>query len=479
LRGTRQPAKIEPADVTNNRNSPATASKGIKQLPDQGFQASAEIALLDSLFDELFPILRSITGPGLRDSLAIVGRHMPLDIIEVASGTKVFDWTVPPEWRLRSARLTGPDGKIIVDAENFNLHVVNYSAPIDRDIDLPLLQAHLYSLPDLPTAVPYVTSYYRPSWGFCLSHAQRANLPAGTYHARIDSEFVDGSVPIGETVLHGETDAEILLTSYLCHPSMANNELSGPLVLLGLYRRLAAWPRRRFTYRFVINPETIGSLCYLYLRAEHLRKHVAAGMVLTCLGGPQPSLSYKMSRRGNTLLDELITSFAAPRKINIRRFDPTGGSDERQYCSPGFNFPMGQMARTVYGEYPGYHNSLDDKDFMSIAAIVDSIDQIEGLLSDLEIAGYFRNLSPYGEPQLGRRDLYPTVNAASTRVYSNDSLIDARTFLNHILTILNYADGTRSMLDIARQNGLHLTDCRPVIERLESVGLLKLDLPIG
>jgi Uncharacterized protein conserved in bacteria with an aminopeptidase-like domain len=222
-------------------------------------------SVMEALFDELFPICRSITGPGLRRSLAIFGRYMPLKIEGVPSGSQVFDWTVPPEWRIRSARLTGPDGHAVADLAESNLSVINYSEPVDAWLSLGELREHLHTLPSLPAAIPYVTSYYKRRWGFCLPHARLQGLPEGTYHARIDSEFVQGAVDFGQCVLPGESDAEIVLSSYLCHPSLANNELSGPLALLAVYDRLSRWPRRRFTYRFILNPETIGSLCYLSL----------------------------------------------------------------------------------------------------------------------------------------------------------------------------------------------------------------------
>ena len=427
---------------------------------------------LDSLFDELFPILRSITGPGLRRSLDIMGRYMPLKVSIVPTGTQVFDWEVPPEWHLKSARLTGPQGETIADADVLNLHVLNYSEPVDKVLSLAELENHLHSIPDLPEAVPYVTSYYKRRWGFCIADTVRRALKPGNYHAVIDSAFVRGGVPVADSLLPGESVREIMLTSYLCHPSLANNELSGPLVLLGLYHRLKAWPRRRFTYRFVLNPETIGSLCYLHLNGEALRKNLHAGLVLTCLGGPE-TLSYKKSRRGTSILDRLVEAEAEKRQIRIRKFDPRGGSDERQYCSPGFNLPVGQMARSIYDAYPGYHNSLDNKPFMSIEALVDSINQIEALLKTTEIADCFANQSPYGEPQLGKRGLYPNLNSAAIAAHSNDTMIDARTFLNHLLTILSYSDGHYTMLDIAGMIGTELEALRPVVEKLESAGLLK------
>lgn len=306
-------------------------------------------ALLDTLFTRLFPILRSITGPGIEESMAVIGEYMPLDVCKVATGESVFDWEVPPEWICRAARLTGPDGTVVADLAWSNLHVVNFAEAVDARMTLGDLQPHLFSLPDTPDAIPYVTSYYKRSWGFCLTDHVRRTLSPGVYHAYIDAGFRHGGVPLAQAVLPGDTEDEVLISSYLCHPSLANNELSGPLTLLGLYLRLQAWPRRRLTYRFVLNPETIGSLCYLHLHHRKLRERMIAGLVLTCTGGPVQRLSYKESRRGCGLLDRLVRHLAAnaPEHWAVRPFTPCSGSDERQYCSPGFDLPVGQLARTV------------------------------------------------------------------------------------------------------------------------------------
>ncbi|MEI9905979.1 MAG: DUF4910 domain-containing protein [Asticcacaulis sp.] len=375
---------------------------------------SAEHALLDATFDRLFPLLRSITGEGIEESLRIMAEAMPLEIFGVPSGTQVFDWLTPPQWTCRSAVLTDGDGEIVCDMAGSNLHVVNYSEGVDRVLSLAELQKHLHSLPHLPGAVPYVTSYYNRTWGFCVSDEVRKGLKDGMYHARIDAGFSAGRVPLAHTFLEGEIDREIMLSSYLCHPSLANNELSGPLVLLGLYRRIAAWPRRRHRFRFVLNPETIGSLCYLWLHGDALRERMDAGFVLTCMGGPG-RLSYKASRRETTVADKLARHWhGRGEALGLRAFTPTGGSDERQYCSPGFNLAVGQFARALYADYDGYHNSLDTKAFMTIDALVDSIDTIEAYLKELDMAGPWLNQAPYGEPQLGRRGLYPNINSAAT-----------------------------------------------------------------
>jgi len=443
----------------------------------------SEAAFLSELYDELFPILRSLTGAGVSETLAILGRHMPLTVETVASGSKVFDWTVPPSWHCRSARLTGPDGSVLADLAASTLSVVNYSEPVDVTLDLADLQPHLHSLPALPDAVPYVTSYYKRAWGFCLPHAVRAALPPGRYHARIDSEFrTDSGVQIAQAVLPGESAQEILLSSYVCHPSMANNELSGPLTLLGLYRRLAAWPRRRFTYRFVLHPETIGSLCFLANHADHVRAHMSAGMVLNCTGGTGEGLSYKLSRRGDGLLDRLMRHLSSlPDRglaevglpVTLRPFDPTGGSDERQYNAPGFNFPFGQLARTPPGAYPAYHTSLDTKEYMGIDTVVGTIAALERSLSLAELATHYVNLAPYGEPQLGRRDLYPNTNSRANEGASTDKVTDGRTFLNRILYALNYADGQHDGLEIAAKCGAPIGEMRAVIETLERNELLR------
>lgn len=435
----------------------------------------AEHDLLDNLFDELFPICRSITGPGLRQSLDILARFMPLKPDAIESGSQVFDWVVPQEWRMRSGRLTGPDGTVLADFETSNLQVVNYSEPIDDHISHEALKAHLHSLPHVPNAVPYVFSYYQRNWGFCLPDNVRRTLPTGDYHVQIDSNFVDGQLDFADLVLPGESEKEILLTSYLCHPSMANNELSGPLVLLALYNRLAR-RERRYTYRLALHPETIGAICYLHRHGEYLRERLAGGLVLTCLGGPSERLTYKRSRQDNALIDQVMdaTSGAGDTRVDIRSFTPENGSDERHYCSPGFNFPMGQMARTVYsGEADWYHTSLDTKDFMRIDSLMRSADEINQLLRTFEHAGHFQNLYPYGEPQLGRRNLYPHVNNYETwKQGSADQPADPH-FRKRMLFVLNYSDGDHTMLDIAERCGCKVADLIPVIGALEQAGLVQ------
>ena len=434
-----------------------------------------ELELLNSLFDELFPIMRSITGPGIEKSIDIFKRYMPLEITKIPTGTQVFDWTVPPEWHFKEAILIAPNGDVVCDAKKNNLHVVNYSEAIDKELSLKELQSHLHSIPELPEAIPYVTSYYKKNWGFCISHNQRKKLKDGTYKVIIKTKFVDGGVPFAQCKLEGESEKEILLTSYLCHPSLANNELSGPLALLALYNRIKRWEKRRFTYRFLLNPETIGSLCFLYKHGKELKKNLKSGLILTCVGGPSNQLRYKSSRQKDSLINKTMNydklNVALP--IEIIPFSPLGGSDERQYCSAGFNLPMGQISRTTYGNYDGYHNSLDDKDFMNIKSLIESTKTIEQILKYVEVCGNPVNLSPFGEPQLGRRGLYPNMNSNITRKNSADEIMDSRTQLNRILYILNMSDGDTSLIDIAKKADCSVDDLMPTINTLEEINLIK------
>lgn len=431
-----------------------------------------EYELLNRVFDDLFPICRSITGIGIESSLEYFQKLMPMKIEKIPSGTKVFDWTVPPSWLFKRARLWGPDGALICDTNINNLHVVNYSEPVSMEIELEELRGHLHSIAELPTAIPYVTSYYKRTWGFCLAHDEIKHLKKGKYKVLIESKFDDkGGVPFAHGVLEGESKKEILLTSYLCHPSMANNELSGPLVLLGLYNRIKNWPKRRFSYRFLLNPETIGSLCFLHQYHEYLKVNLEAGLILTCLGGPSESLRYKVSKREDALFNKLLETKSG-QNWNKIPFTPLSGSDERQYCAPGFNLPMGQVSRTSYGEYDGYHNSLDDKEFMNIDSIIKSIDELESLILEAEYSGKVINECPFGEPQLGKRGLYPNLNTPTNNDSSNDNMIDGRSELNAILEVLSQADGTKYMADIASQMNLSIKTLMPVLDKLEEKGLI-------
>ncbi len=430
---------------------------------------------MDELFDRLFPICRSITGPGLRESLEILGEYLPLEHFGQPTGSPVFDWQIPKEWRIRDAWVKGPDGSKIIDFKDSNLHVLNYSVPIDRRMSLDELKKHLFTIPHMPEAIPYVTSYYKERWGFCLPHRLMEQLEEGIYHAYIDSDHVDGELNFAHSILPGESDREILISTYICHPSMANNELSGPVTAAFLYRRLASWPRRRFTYRFVFVPETIGSITYLHRFGAKLKESLYSGLVLTCLGGLEHPLSYKTSRRGSSPVDQVVEHLFRFESLqgNIRSFTPINGSDERQYCSPGFNLPVGQMSRMVYNCYPGYHNSCDTKEVMTIEALQQSVDELESVLKALELNGFYVNQRPFGEVKLDKHDLYPDLNFPLNGIYSSNNVADNRMQLDRILMLLNYCDGCYSLLEIAEKCNCSLTDLEPIINMLIDKQLLK------
>lgn len=419
-------------------------------------------AQIEALFDRLWPLPRSLTGEGVRATHDILSEYVPLQRIEVPSGTRVFDWIVPQEWAVREAHVRAPDGRRILDVAESNLRLVNYSVPFRGTLSRAALDKHLHSRPDMPDAIPYVTSYYQPRWGFCLSEHERAALPDGDYEVVVDTELTDGSLTISEAVLPGLESEEVLISTYTCHPSLANNELSGPLVAALLYRRLAAWPERRLTYRFVFAPETIGAIAYLALRGDHLREHLIAGYVATCCG-LDTHFTYKRSRRGDTLADRaaLHALMALGANFKVRDFAPTG-SDERQYCSPGFNLPVGSLIRGAYGEYPEYHTSLDNKSLIDFGALRETVDAYESVCRTLDRNVTFENLLPFGEPQLGRRGLYPTLGAA-----------DQAARVQAMMWVLNLSDGEHDLLSIAERSGLSVDRLWPAAMAAEKAGILR------
>jgi|JI7StandDraft_1071085.scaffolds.fasta_scaffold00562_20 aminopeptidase-like protein len=438
---------------------------------------------LNALFDQLFPICRSITGAGIRQSMHMLQQVMPLQIHAVPSGRKVFDWEVPPEWQLHRATLTAPDGTVILDTDSSNLHVLNFSTPFIGELSLEELQPHLYSIPELPTAIPYVTSYYQRRWGLCLSHEQRQALTPGRYNVQIDTEIRAGVLNYATAFLPGDSGETILITSYLCHPSLANNELSGPLALAQLYHLLAELPQRRYSYQFLLIPETIGSITYLATEGKDLAPNLVAGMVLTCLGGPNQTLSLKMSRRDWIGQPSAIDRFARQlamldaEHFSVRDFTPCSGSDERQFCSPHINWPMLQAARTVYGDYAGYHNSLDDKAFMSIAQVEQSAQRLCQFWQLFELQDcYVRCTVDGGEPQLGKRGLYPTTNGPMTNQLSRDGRKDGRYVLNLLLQLLSLADGQFTLAAIAQKLAAPLLDLLPIVLELKREGLIELSV---
>jgi len=418
--------------------------------------------VINSLFNELFPILRSITGAGYIKSLNILSRYIKFKKIKYPSGKKIFDWTVPKEWVIKDAYVKA-GGKKIIDLKKNNLHIVNYSSPVNKMMSLSQLDKHLYSIKERPKIIPYVTSYYKKQFGFCIEHQKRQKLKDVDYQVVIDSKFINGNVVNGISEIKGETKKTILISSYLCHPSMANNELSGPLTMVGLYDKIKRWKNRQYNYLFLINPETIGSLCFLSNYKEFLKNNLDSGLVLTCLGGPKKKLTYKKSRVGTSSLDKIFTNLSNDGKVRLREFDPTGGSDERQYCASELNLPVGQVARTVYGEFYQYHTSADNKKLMQISQVIKSVSEIESILKTNDGLYALKRYMPYCELQLGKRDLYPNINSSGTRNSSSDSLLKNRKQLNILLYILSYADGKNNIVDISNRSGFTLAEVKTVL----------------
>jgi aminopeptidase-like protein len=412
---------------------------------------------IEVLFDRLWPICRSITGNGVRESLQILGAIIPIRQFEIASGTKVLDWEIPKEWNIREAWIKTPDGRIIANFEENNLHIVSYSIPIHRKMNWTELKSHLHSLPQQPKAIPYITSYYKETWGFCLSHETLESMPAeGEYEVLIDSSLEDGHLTYGEIVLPGITEEEILISTYICHPSMANNELSGPITAIYLAKYLSQLSNRRYTYRILFIPETIGAIAYLNQYGEHLKSRLKAGYVITCCGD-DGQFRYKKSRRGDTLADRAALHYLRCNelKFDCRDFTPDG-SDERQFCSPGFNLPVGSLMRTSYYLYPQYHTSLDNKNFISFPALVGTIEAYISIVNILEMNRSYVNLFPFGEPRLGKRGLYP-------HSLSPDQ---SRRELDHMLHILNYSDGEHDLLQIAEKRGCNVLEFSDIVDKL-------------
>ncbi len=416
---------------------------------------------MHSLASQIYPICRSITGDGVRETLRILGERVPYQVSEVPSGTAVFDWTVPQEWNINDAYILDASGKRIVDFADCNLHVVSYSTPVRTTLSLQELKQHIFTLPDAPDVIPYRTSYYSPFWGFCMAHRQLEALADGTYEAVIESSLEDGSLTYGEYVHPGQSSEEILLSAHICHPSLANDNCSGLALLTELARRLQSI-KTRYTYRILLAPGTIGAITWLARNEERTEK-IRAGLVMSCVGDAA-QLSYKQSRRGTALIDRAMAHIFEHKSLGARieEFSPYG-YDERQYCSPGFNLPVGLLQRSRFGTFPEYHTSGDNLEFLSPSHLADSFDTIVDLLNILDNDRRLINLAPKCEPQLGRRGLYASVGGDSEAPKRNMAM----------LWVLNQSDGDHTLLDIAERSALPFQTIAAAASSLERAGLLR------
>jgi aminopeptidase-like protein len=416
-------------------------------------------ASMHELMAQLFPICRSITGDGVRETLRILQKHIPLKVFEVPSGTKVFDWVVPKEWNIRDAFVLDPRGRKIIDFKKSNLHVLGYAVPVDGALPLSELQEHLYSLEDQPDAIPWVTSVYEERWGFCLSHNERTQLKEGTYRVFIDSELKEGFLSYGELIIPGASTKEVFISTYICHPSMANNELSGPVLATMLAKWIASEPRE-YTYRIIFIPETIGSITYLSRNLELMKRNIVAGFNLTCVGDER-AYSYLPSRNGSTLADKVALNVLRFKHPDFRQYSFLDrGSDERQYCSPGVDLPVVSLMRTKYRDFSEYHTSLDNLELVTPAGLEGSFDVHKDCIDLLERNRVYK-ISCLGEPQLGRRGLYPTI---ATR--------DSHRQVTDMLNFITYADGTNDLIDISNIIQVSVRNLYPIIEKLIAADLL-------
>lgn len=418
-------------------------------------------AAMYALAQELYPICRSITGDGVRATLDRIGAELPIDVHEVPTGTPVFDWTVPREWNIREAWIKGPDGEKVIDFANHNLHLVSYSVPVHEHLTLEELRPRLHSLPDRPEWIPYRTSYYDETWGFCLSHRQLESLPDGSYEVYIDSDLKDGFLTYAECLIEGETDEEVLLSAHTCHPSLANDNISGIALLVRLGNALRM-TETRYSYRLIFAPGTIGSITWLARNKDRVA-NIRHGLIVSCVGDPGGPM-YKRSRRGDAVIDRTVARvFAehAPTGV-VHEFSPYG-YDERQYCSPGFDLPVGLFERSKYGEFPEYHTSADNLEFISDRELDTSYALVARIIDRLETDWMPVSTAPWCEPQLGRRGLYQAMGGDNERVERQMAM----------LWILNQADGQHTLLDIAERSGIDLARIHEVADVLLQHDLIK------
>jgi len=426
------------------------------------FQAESDIGKrMHDLIRELYPMCRSITGNGVRETLSIIAKHIPCKSVEVPTGTKVFDWTVPKEWNISDAYIKNSKGEKIVDFKNSNLHVLGYSIPVQRTISLKELKKHLFTIPENPHWIPYRTSYYNENWGFCLSHNQYLDLTDDRYEVLIDSSLEDGRLTYGESILRGESEQEVLISCHICHPSLCNDNLSG-IALTAFLAKYLYQTSPRYTYRFLFVPTTIGSITWLASH-ESNTSDIRHGLVATNLGD-SGKFTYKKSRQGDAEIDLAVTNVLRDSGFDyeIMDFSPYG-YDERQYCSPGFNLPVGCLMRTPHGGYPEYHTSADNLDFVKPEYLANSFSVYSSILYILEHNKIYVNRNPKCEPQLGRRGLYDKIGGAS----------DSKAKQMAMLWTLNLSDGEHTLLDISNRSKMPFSLIRDAAGTLAEYGLLK------
>ncbi len=414
-----------------------------------------------ALIEELYPICRSITGNGLRETLRRLQTHVPLQIHEVPSGAEVFDWVVPREWNIRDAYVKNSRGQRVIDFRKHNLHVVNYSVPYRGKVSLEELKSHLHTLPEHPDWIPYRTSYYKDSWGFCITHKQRQQLADDEYEVCIDSTLEAGSLSYGEFFLPGESSDEVLIACHVCHPSLANDNLSGVTLATFLAKHLQE-TRQRLSYRFLFIPGTIGAITWLSLNEQRIAS-IRHGLVLAGVGDRGP-LTYKRSRQGLAEIDRAAAHVLkhSGKKHDLIDFSPYG-YDERQFCSPGINLPVGRFSRSQHGTFPEYHTSADNLDFVRPESLAESFEICASILSVLEENATYLNLNPKCEPQLGRRGLYRAIGGPADSGVSEMAL----------LWVLNLSDGSHSLLEIAERSGMRFAALRQAAKVLVEHDLLK------
>jgi aminopeptidase-like protein len=415
--------------------------------------------ILHQRIAELYPICRSITGDGVRQTLQLIGQHIPLEGRSVRSGTQVFDWTINDEWNVWDAYIADADGLRLVDFRAHNLHLVSYSIPVRARMSFEELRPHLHTMPEHPDWIPYRTSYYSRTWGFCLAHSQLEALGPGPFDVVIDSSIAPGELNYGELVIPGDRADEVIISAHVCHPSLANDNLTGIVIATELAKTLLALDRRRYTYRFLFAPGTIGSIVWLSQHPD-VWPRIKHGLVLTGLAGGG-SLVYKQTRNGSRLIDRVAGHVVQHEVGEVRGYSPYG-YDERQFNAVGFDLPVGRLSRTPHGEYPEYHTSADNLDFVGADELAASYAAVWEIIHILERDQRYRNLSPYGEPQLGKRGLYPTIGgkAASDTVMA-------------MLWTLAYSDGEHSVLDIAEVSSLAFAAINDAASKLTGAQLLE------